>query len=48
MIDLLSFVVFIFCILIVLLLLAIFDEILTIRDLLVLEVFNDEGDLRDH
>lgn len=48
MIDLLSFVVFIFCILIVLLLLAIFDEILTIRDLLVLEVFNDEGDLRDN
>ena len=44
MIDLLGFVVFIFCILIVLLLLAIFDEILTIRDLLVLEVF-DEGDL---
>ena len=47
MIDLINFVIFIFCILIVLLLLAIFDEILTIRDLLVLEVF-DEGDLRDN
>ena len=47
MIDLINFVIFIFCILIVLLLLAIFDEILTIRDLLVLEVF-DESDLRDN
>ena len=35
------------CILIILLLLGIFDELLNIRDLLVLEVFDDEGSLRD-
>ena len=35
------------CILIILLLLGIFDELLNIRDLLVLEVLEDEGDLRD-
>ena len=35
------------CILITFLLLGIFDEILTIRDLLLLEVFDGEGDLRD-
>ena len=39
-------VIMFFCILITFLLLGIYDEILTIRDLLVLEVF-DEGDLRD-
>ena len=35
------------CILIILLLLGIFDELLNIRDLLILEVFDDEGSLRD-
>ena len=40
-------VIMFFCILITFLLLGIFDEILTIRDLLVLEVFDGEGDLRD-
>ena len=41
-------VIMFFCILITFLLLGIFDEILTIRDLLVLEVFDGEGDLRDN
>ena len=36
------------CILIILLLLGIFDELLNIRDLLILEVLEDEGDLRDN
>lgn len=36
------------CILIILLLLGIFDELLNIRDLLILEVLDDEGDLRDN
>ena len=36
------------CILIIFLLLGIFDELLDIRDLLVLEVFDDEGNLRDN
>ena len=35
------------CILIILLLLGIFDELLNIRDLLILEVLEDEGSLRD-
>ena len=35
------------CILIIFLLLGIFDELLNIRDLLVLEVLEDEGSLRD-
>lgn len=35
------------CILIILLLLGIFDELLNIRDLLILEVMDDEGSLRD-
>ena len=36
------------CILITFLLMGIIDEILTIRDVLVLEVFDGEGDLRDN
>ncbi len=36
------------CILIIFLLLGIFDELLNIRDLLVLEVLDGEGDLRDN
>jgi hypothetical protein len=36
------------CILIIFLLLGIFDELLDIRDLLILEVLEDEGDLRDN
>ena len=36
------------CVLIIFLLLGIFDELLDIRDLLVLEVLEDEGDLRDN
>ena len=39
--------VVIFCIIIILLLLAIFDELLNIRDLLLLEVLDDEGSVRD-
>ena len=41
-------VIMVCCILIIFLLLGIFDELLDIRDLLVLEVLEDEGDLRDN